>query len=472
MATVLNESAKTEIIRILRKQGYATYANLVDLFDIYLTDDPEVIGYMIPGKAKIVLNKNLSINQVSVIVRHEILHEYLTHKERQLRFEQGRGKPGDSQLANIAADYEISNKGYTDQDKYTVQHIIMGDQVLRGLVTEKDFPGWENMSFEEMYEKLLEEREQYKDQLEKVLNKLSKLDKLDSDDNDSTDNDDSDDNDSTGDFNNTEEGDDSSKSAKSKNTIDDAVDDLQDIEDNKGDRVFDTPEEQKVKTDIASRVAQIEKAFKDPDKLKDIRRENSKAKEKEKAAKAARDVHRYNTSPIHKFRLSLNQFIADEVGDADYSFAKPHVTYAKQGFIVPTPKEDEGYIPLINVYYDVSGSFSDARKTEAARQAIATLNEYVKRGQIKINVYYFGNTVSSTINGAGSHNTRGVPIQDHIAKTRPNNVIIVTDGDISDCHSVTTVPGAVWMLFYESRSRNVMEHIKGKKSNKYYDIEY
>ena len=57
MATTLRNDAKNEIIRILREQGYPTYAKLVNLFDIYLTDNPEVIGYMEPGNAKIVLNE-------------------------------------------------------------------------------------------------------------------------------------------------------------------------------------------------------------------------------------------------------------------------------------------------------------------------------------------------------------------------------------------------------------------------------
>ena len=460
MATTLRNDAKSEIIYILREQGYATYANLVDLFDIYLTDNYDVIGYMVPGKAKIVLNMNLSINQVSTVVRHEILHEFLTHKARKIAYEQGKNISGDHEIANIAMDYEISNKGYTEQDKFNAQHIVMGDKVLRGLVTETDYPGWENMSFEEMYEKLLEERRQDTERIKKALEKLSELDKLDEDDQD----DNQDSQQSPGD------------NLDSSDTVDDKKKELSkelsDIEDDKGDRVFDTPDEQKEKVDIASRVAQIDKAFKDPSILKKIERENTDAIEKEKAAKAATDVHRYNTNPIHKFRLSLDQFIGDEVGDIDYSFSKPHATYARNGYLVPTPKEDEGYIPLINVYYDVSGSFKDEKKTKAAEQAIGTLNKYVSRGQIKINVYYFAKKVTTTRQSADPSATYGRPIQEHIKQTKPNNVIIVTDDDIRDCTETIKVPGAVWMLFYEGRSNNVMEHIKGRKSNKYYDIDY
>ena len=113
MATTLRNDAKAEIIKILRKQGYPTYARLVDFFDIYLTDDPEVIGYMIPDQAKIVLNKDLNIDQVSTIVRHEVLHEYLTHGPRQQKFNKEHPELNPHlaphEISNIAADFEISN---------------------------------------------------------------------------------------------------------------------------------------------------------------------------------------------------------------------------------------------------------------------------------------------------------------------------------------------------------------------------
>ena len=182
MATTLRNDAKNEITRRLRAQGYPTYAKLVSYFDIYLTDDPQVIGYMIPGEAKIVLNEKLSINQVSTIVRHEILHEWLTHAQRKLAVDKEAGDEGDHQIANIAADYEISNRGYTQEDKKIARSIILGDKILTGLVTEYDYPGWENKTFEEMYRELRKQQKEDEEKLKKILDKLSKLDKKDLDD--------------------------------------------------------------------------------------------------------------------------------------------------------------------------------------------------------------------------------------------------------------------------------------------------
>ena len=186
MATTLRNDAKSEIIKILRKQGYPTYARLVDFFDIYLTDDPEVIGYMIPDQAKIVLNKDLNIDQVSTIVRHEVLHEYLTHGPRQKKFADEHPElnpnlaPHD--ISNIAADFEISNKGYTDADKSIARRIKLGDKVLQGLVTEDQYPDWTDMSYEQMYQKLLEKDKEDRQQIQNLLDQMSQLSKQDLDD--------------------------------------------------------------------------------------------------------------------------------------------------------------------------------------------------------------------------------------------------------------------------------------------------
>lgn len=167
--------AKDEIMRILAKSGYPTYARLLKDFEIHLTKDPEVIGYMIPDKGSITVNENLDINQVSVIVRHEILHEFFNHAKR---FSDHLGadaynKRSNSQhkSMNIAGDYDISNRGYTEQDKKDVRNIVINGQTLSGLVTEDRHPDWVGLSAVEMYDKLQELREKEKAEMEKDLEK-------------------------------------------------------------------------------------------------------------------------------------------------------------------------------------------------------------------------------------------------------------------------------------------------------------
>lgn len=484
--TVLREDAKRQIIKVLREQGYPTYARLLGYFDVYLTDDPEVVGYMIPGKAKIVLNKNLSIDQVSTIVRHEILHEYLTHAARADKVNATRR--GNSKLANIAADFEISNRGYTLADKSIVRRIKLGDKTLQGLVTEDSYPGWEHMTFEQMYNKLLDQQEQDEDALKDLMDLLDAISGQTMDDledalngSDSSGKSDSDNSQgSDGDSTDTD-GSGSPLSDSQKDALDRALQDAQgkldkiDSDDNEttSGGPFDSSKDQRDKADVAKRVIQIRELLADKGMLQGARDEATAAIRRETANRAAAEVRRIQTSGIHQFKLNLNRFIADQVGEfEDDSYARINPSYEDSEFIIPGKiVREEKNVPVINVYWDVSGSFSDAAKTESARKAIATLNEYERDGDIELLTYYFGTDVSDTREKAGG-GTQGTPIQDHIEETNPTNVIIITDGDITDCTRTVTVPGAVWMLFYGSRSENVMEHIRGKKQNKYYDIIY
>lgn len=171
--------AKSYLIGLLRTNGYPTYAKILDRFDFNYTRDPNAIAYMLPGKGVIVINRAVDARQASVLVRHEILHEYLKHEARLLDHLAKRegidrstltGIPLEdlnkklknllyrNGLFNIAADYEISNRGYTEKDKDDVRAIQINGRVLSGLVTEDDHADWVEMSVEEMYDLLEQEK--------------------------------------------------------------------------------------------------------------------------------------------------------------------------------------------------------------------------------------------------------------------------------------------------------------------------
>lgn len=166
--------AKQEVMNNLAENGYPTYAKLLALFDLHLTNDPQAVGYMTPSEATITLNRQLDINQVSTIVRHEILHEYLSH---QLKMERKLGKDAwakrtssQHMRSNIAGDYDISNLGYTEADKNTVRNLMLNGKSIRGLVTEDDHPDWIQLSFEEMYDKLEDEVKEKEKEMSKMFN--------------------------------------------------------------------------------------------------------------------------------------------------------------------------------------------------------------------------------------------------------------------------------------------------------------
>lgn len=142
--TEIERAAKNKVMKILNEQGYPTYSRLLDKLDVKLIDPEKenAIAYLVPSQATIYLNPQLSLKQVSVIARHEILHEYLTHMQRSevYRSKSERNKNVPHQLINIAGDYEISNRGYTDADKNEVRNININNKILSGLVTEDDHP--------------------------------------------------------------------------------------------------------------------------------------------------------------------------------------------------------------------------------------------------------------------------------------------------------------------------------------------
>ena len=494
--TARDEAAKEQIIRKLRSEGYPTYARLFDLFDLNLTDNPDVVGYMLPGKAKIVLNENLSIDQVSTIVRHEILHEWLSHGARSEKF--NKEHPDllpDHDTSNIAADYEISNIGYTDKDKRAARAIILGDKTLQGLVTEDQYPGWEDKSFEEMYEELLKQNLEEKKQLLDLLKQLHKMLPEDEDDqspsmsgqsssdrqnNDGTgggqgfsDNQNDDNSNSSDGTHGSEPGQGQPKANKAQQALDDAKDEIKDIDEEKAQQgsVFDSDKQQKERSELAKRVEQIRKLLNDPDIQRQGKSESQRAVQKARLIRQAELNDRYTRNPLVRFTLDLNNFIKKQTDDyRDYTWTKFNNSALMVGLIKPGVTDyAEKNIPEINVYWDVSGSFSSPAKTEGARRAIATLQKYVRDKKIKIKTWYFANRVSSTEQNAGG-GTEGQPILDHIQATKPTNVIIITDSDISDCRTPTTVPGAVWFLFYDGESKNLREYLRGKLETRAYLI--
>lgn len=194
MIMLKNEkNAKASIMRFLAEQGYPRYASLLHYFDVNVTSDPDTIAYVENDRARIVINKYLSLEQVSVVVRHELLHRWLRHA---YRAEKHLGKDvwdkrtyQDHQLFNIAADYEISNRGYTDEDKDMIRKLTLNDpslskqeQIKRGLVTEDDHPEWVDLPMEDMIDKLQEIRKNNEEVLRKFLDELEKRGFFDQDD--------------------------------------------------------------------------------------------------------------------------------------------------------------------------------------------------------------------------------------------------------------------------------------------------
>lgn len=503
MTETLRPAAKAQLIKILKSEGYPTYAALLSYFDIYTTDDPDFVAAMVPNKAKIIINELLSRDQVSTVVRHEILHEWFNHYLRSKEVEKSDPTLGsNSQLANVAADFDISNRGYTSKDKTIVRSLRLDgvDKDLSGLITEDQRPGWEHKSFEEMYSELLKEQAQNKQDLQNLIDKLIDAMNEGDEENDNSNSsssqsqnspqaskssskssssdspDDSQDSTSSSGAQSTEQSDSSDKTASSaekaldqaEQALDQATNKLTDQE---SDDSLPTQADQAAVLDLAERVKKIKEILRDPKQREAALQDTKKIIDRQAAREIERKEYEKLRDPLKQFKLNLYRFIQSKIQTSrERSDDIFNPSYIDNGFLVPgiLDKEDKS-IPVINVYWDVSGSFNSVEKTEGARKAIASLNEFVRNGDIEIKPYYFATQVSNTKAGAGG-GTEGTPIQDHIDQTKPDNVIIITDGDIHDCTRITQVPGAVWMLFYDSQSQNLIDHIIGKQETKHFFI--
>lgn len=190
--TKLERGTRTALARFMRSQGYVTYANLLLKFDLnfHSPSGRPFAAAMVPGQYRILINPIIDDKEaLSMLIRHEILHEYLKHNDRLLRHlanESGLNydelddmslKQLDRQLKsndifNIAADYEISNRGYTENDKQMQRDIgqyLHSSEQLRGLVTEDDHPDWVNLPVEEMYDRIVKQREEARKKAEQEV---------------------------------------------------------------------------------------------------------------------------------------------------------------------------------------------------------------------------------------------------------------------------------------------------------------
>lgn len=542
METAAEMRAHDKLERYLGEQGYATYARIWHNFQLNITNDPTVIGYMVPGKNRIVLNGKLDMKNISTVVRHEILHHYLQHELRLLKHvAENKGldfsllqdadvrKLKDyiymDNLYNIAADYEISNVGYTDEDKVLTRNVILDGEIISCLVTEDDHPDWVDWSLEDMYDELTIGKDDFVNKLEQMMQVMLEV-------NTSGNSSESDEEGSGSGKNSKDQSQSNSNGKMIKGKMADGpgasdnsssepnengnngsgnttgrsprigdrgnpdiqaaealaraaaavVDDMgNELEDEDIQDMIDAINESRDaikkghENEAADKLVELEQAFDNAGVLDKLKKETKKVNEIniDKAAekRAEREIERYKNSGIYRFKMSFNNFLKKYCGeDREGTWRKFNKTYVGSNIIKQGKTIDESDVPTVNIYFDHSGSW-DSDKITIGENAMAQMHEYVRKGQLKANTYYFSETVeydkfSKNLFGG----TLGTPIMDHISKTKPDNVIIMTDSDIEDIQEDTEVPGAVWLLFKGGVSSNLQDHIKGKRETHSYEL--
>lgn len=90
------------------------------------------------------------LKQLSVLCRHEMLHYLLAHMFRMEKHLTDKGLMNKimsiaesnaiQEMDNIAADWELSARGYDEDDKEVVRHMTLAGRVIGGLILEDSHP--------------------------------------------------------------------------------------------------------------------------------------------------------------------------------------------------------------------------------------------------------------------------------------------------------------------------------------------
>lgn len=251
----------------------------------------------------------------------------------------------------------------------------------------------------------------------------------------------------------------------------------------------DETEEQKIE-----RIKNIKSLFDDEDVKKSALEETNRKITRELARKKVGDTTQKYSSPVQRFEESLKLFVKRQIREQrTSSWSRPNMSYEGTGIIRKGRRNEKSKeIPKINVYFDQSGSWGPD-DIKIGENAIGVLNNYVRRKELKIEVFYFSNHLFTNAEKARNEGgtAAGPEILEHIRSTRPDNVIIMTDNDIrlrgNSFKPYTTdadgrihtdysadpipctpvqVPGAVWCLFRGRTDEDVLNYIKGRQLNK------
>lgn len=231
---------------------------------------------------------------------------------------------------------------------------------------------------------------------------------------------------------------------------------------------------QEIKTDLSNIKTQQELSAEDVAK---IRAENQAVQAREKEndkykARAAGSFKGFQDFLNSLYRAIALQVHVEETQDDTWSAINRR--YSGTSILQPGKRLNElpnKKIPIIDFYFDCSGSWSD-RDLAVGRKAVNRLVEMEEEGQIKINIFYFSNSV---FNDATSARMEGGTagwndIVKNIIATQATNVIIMTDSDMEDWWKPQdqpalsyTVPGYVWYLWRDgSNAPRLPRDLKGR----------
>lgn len=237
------------------------------------------------------------------------------------------------------------------------------------------------------------------------------------------------------------------------------------------------------KEDKEKRMKRFRDEMSDQATLDELEAEDTEHRRKEHKQLSAEEKRRQQYSGrvslagFAEFKNSLYKAMARQVSratQAERTWARPdkhniNPTIAKKGI---RKNQLITSVPSIDFYFDQSGSWSD-KDIQTGAKAVALLQEMERRKELKINIYYFSNDITTDPNdpmlrgGTNAWNKIVAKIKENNA----TNVVIMTDSDMDwyvDASiipetSTAVVPGYVWFLWKnEERAPSLPKMLRGK----------
>lgn len=156
------------------------------------------------------------------------------------------------------------------------------------------------------------------------------------------------------------------------------------------------------------------------------------------------------------------------------TYSKVNPTYAKSDLLMP----GSGYlekraVPIINVYWDESGSLRPSDK-ENGKDALSLLLKLQARKKIKVNNYWFADNVADSPEKAYGCTQAFPEILKHIKETKATNVVIFTDDDFNrqtDFRKIKPIDisGCVWWIWCGAEANKAVPYIKPRNRSNLFE---
>lgn len=243
---------------------------------------------------------------------------------------------------------------------------------------------------------------------------------------------------------------------------------------------LDDAEEQETAEERQARIDRLNNTVEDQEALEtelanialdNEERENKKVRASQAAARKAAMASGRSLNGIQDFSVfvrDLDHAMKKQTTlttKPEDTYAKMNPTYAHTDLLMPgSGYKEKRTIPIINVYWDESGSLYQSDK-EKGRDALSLLLRLQARKKIKVKNYWFADNVADSPEGTRGATGAFPEILKHIKETKATNVIIFTDSDFNRQTNFSKIApidisGCVWWIWCGSAADKAVPYIK------------